>query len=48
MTIKEVTCNNCNKKFSIELRKYYVFTKVGSFFNKIGAKIGSIKFVKLD
>lgn len=26
----------------------YIFMKVGSFFNKIGAKIGSIKFVKLD
>lgn len=27
MTIKEVTCNNCNKKFSIELRKYNEYVK---------------------
>ena len=27
MTIKEVTCNNCNKKFSIELRKYNEYIK---------------------
>lgn len=27
MTIKEVTCNNCDKKFSIELRKYNEYIK---------------------
>ena len=31
MTIKEVTCNNCNKKFSIELRKYNEYIKNNNY-----------------
>lgn len=27
MTIKEVNCNNCNKKFSVNLRKYNLYIK---------------------